>query len=216
MFPQPHAHTISPLDYNEFSAVAFGYSIQPSVLNVVTNHHFHSMNLMLLRLLEMGYRRIGLGVGDDWDEKVENAWLGGLKLAHWKNPELVPIPPFAHHTGTLETWLRRYRPDVVVSNDEVGREIEDLGYSIPDDIGFASLDKRDPEDTIISGLNENSFYIGQKAVDVLVGLLHRGERGIPKVPTRLLVESTWVQGKTLCRQDKAPVAKKRRAVARQR
>ena len=207
MFPQPYARTLSPFDFRDFSAVAFGYSLQPPVLNVVTNHHAHSMNLILSNLVELGYRRIGLNVSRDWDAKVEHAWVGGLKLSHWTNPELAVIPPLKSES-VLGPWLKKYQPDVVISYNELEAEIRALGYSIPEDIGFASLDK-EPEDLIISGLNENSFYIGQKAVDALVGLLHRGERGIPAVPTRLLVESTWVPGKTLRRQVHSEARKSR-------
>jgi LacI family transcriptional regulator len=198
MPPQPHARTISPIDYATFSAVAFGYSIQPPVLNVVTNHHYHSINLLVSELMELGYRRIGLNVTRDWDERVENAWIGGLKLACWKHPELVSIPycDAGYGDRSFDVWLKKYRPDVVVSLSVFAQKLRTLGYSMPEDIGFASLDL-DPADEVVSGLNENSFYIGQKAVDVLVGLLHRGERGLPDVPTRLLVESTWVPGKTL-------------------
>jgi LacI family transcriptional regulator len=211
MAPQPNARTVSPLDCTNFSAVAFGYSIQPSVLNVVTNHHFHSMNLLLSKLLEMGYRRIGLIVREDWDERVESAWFGGLKLAHWKHPELVPIPPCGQTRGgrNVQQWMRKYKPDVVVSHDEIAQELKTLGYSIPEEVGFVSLDKEDPNDTVISGLNENGFFIGQKAVDVLVGLLHRSERGIPAIPIRLLVESGWVNGRTLRSQLPKSPAKRR-------
>jgi LacI family transcriptional regulator len=215
MPPQPHAHMISPMEYENFSAVAFGYSIQPPILNVVTNHHFHSMNLIISNLLERGYRRIGLNVWKDWDEKVENAWVGGLKLAHWKHPHLVPIPPCGEKMDgeNLAQWLKKHKPDVVVSHDEIANDLRAMGYSIPRDIGFASLDKRDPTDKEISGLNENSFYIGQKAVDVLVGLLHRCERGIPAIPTRLLVESTWENGKTLRPQTPRSAPKKKRRLS---
>jgi LacI family transcriptional regulator len=205
--PQPHPRMNPSIDYSNVSAVAFGYSIQPSVLNVVTNHHFHSISLMLSKLLELGYRRIGLYVPAIWDEKVENAWLGGLTLAYKKYPELIQIPPGQDETvrgEILGKWMHKYKPDVVVSYDAMKEHIESLGYSIPKDIGFASL-AVDPDNMLISGINENDFYIGQKAMDMLVGLLHRGERGVPLIPTRLLIESTWVPGSTLREQSDCKV-----------
>lgn len=216
MSPQAHAKTLSPMDYSEFSAVAFGYSIQPPVLNVVTNHHYHSMDLLVTNLMKLGYRRIGLNVSTDWDEKVENAFIGGLKLAYWRYPELQPIP-YCVDGGLggprFTAWLEKNKPDVVVSYSEIASTLRKMGYSLPQDIGFASLDLS-PDDTELAGLNENSFYIGQKAVDILVGLLHRGERGIPAVPTRLLVESTWVSGTTLRQQDTPPSMKNRAPIMR--
>ncbi len=125
-----------------------------------------------------------------------------MKLACWKNPSLPVIPPCDGGIGgpALERWLRKHKPDVVVSYSEVAVELERLGYSIPKDIGFASLDLKVKEETI-SGLNENSFYIGQKAVDVLVGLLHRGERGIPECRRGCWWKARGCPGKTLRAQE---------------
>jgi hypothetical protein len=35
------------------------------------------------------------------------------------------------------------------------------------------------------------------AVDFLVDMLHRNERGIPAIPYRLMVEGSWCEGKTV-------------------
>ena len=62
-------------------------------------------------------------------------------------------------------------------------------------------------DTHLSGVYQNDTSIGQKAIDLIIDMIHRGERGLPAVPTRILVESTWRDGQTLCRQ--VPTAKKK-------
>ncbi len=95
----------------------------------------------------------------------------------------------------LAKWLQKYDPDVVVSYNAVSKSLKDLGDQIPKALGFASLDVEG--NFHLSGINQNNFHIGQKAVDVLVGMLQRGERGIPAIPHRLLVESTWNPGTTL-------------------
>jgi hypothetical protein len=48
-------------------------------------------------------------------------------------------------------------------------------------------------------MKKNSFQIGVMAVDLLVDMLHRNERGIPTIPYRLMVEGSWCEGKTLLR-----------------
>lgn len=197
--PQPRSQTELPIDYSKFSVICFGYSMQPAKLHVVTNHHFHSMNLMVTKLLELGYRRLGLCVGVEWDRKVEHAWLGGLMLAQSVYPDLEPIPPFYGETGRHKEqreWIEKHRPDVIISYDLVVRDIRAIGYRVPEDLGFASLDL-DPLNAEISGVDENNFLIGQKAVDLLVDMIHRGERGVPPIPVRTLVESTWIPGSTL-------------------
>jgi hypothetical protein len=57
-----------------------------------------------------------------------------------------------------------------------------------------AVDVNDPR---ISGANENDFLIGKTAIDVLAGMMIRGERGLPAVPIRTLVDSNWFAGETL-------------------
>jgi len=199
MAPQPAAHAVPPLNYEDFAVVAFGYSLQPAVFHVVTNHHFHSMNLLLEHLQALGYARIGF-VGElIWNEKVDNAWLGGLALARLKNPQTGKIPPLfedAHIERTLPIWLKRHRPDVVISHRYMLTRLRGVGCRIPEEIGFAGLGV-DRSNSDISGIYQNSERIGRAAVDFVISMLHNGERGVPDVPTRMLIESTWNPGKTL-------------------
>ena len=197
--PQPKAQPLPAFRYDDFFAVAIGYTIQPPVLNCVTNHHFHTMNLLLKHLQEMNYRRIGLCMDSVWDDKVENCWLGGMTLWHWKNPGLKVVPPFREQFSEVkafQAWLRRDKPDVIISHDRFAEALKNLDYRIPRDIGFASLDLN-PEEKYLSGACQNSRLIGRKAVNFLIDMLHSGERGIPRFPSRLLVESEWRPGKTL-------------------
>jgi LacI family transcriptional regulator len=46
-------------------------------------------------------------------------------------------------------------------------------------------------------MKKNSFQIGVMAIDLLVDMLHRNERGIPARPYLLMVEGSWVEGNTL-------------------
>lgn len=197
--PQPQAHMFPEFDYANFAVVSFGYSLQPSVFHVVTNHHFHSMNLLLAHLFELGYRRIGFFGEEDWDEKVENGWLGGLALARWKHPGLSDVPPLLEQNTTpreLSRWLDKNRPDVVISYSGAIKPLISLGRRIPEQMGFASLSLGQSE-LRLSGLHQNNVRIGQAAVDFVISMLHSGERGVPSVPTRILVESTWNPGETL-------------------
>lgn len=194
--PQPHPHMNPQINFADYSAVAFGYSMEPSVLHVVTNHHFYSVILALTHLSQLGYRRIGLYIGEEWDDKSGNACLGATLFFQHKHPEVTCYFSKGESFTTLGKWLAKIKPDVVVSFDSLEHGIRELGYSIPRDIGFASLDRR-PENKHLSGIDQNGFMIGQKAVDVLIGMIHRGERGVPAVPFRTLLESTWAPGTTL-------------------
>jgi len=49
----------------------------------------------------------------------------------------------------------------------------------------------------LSGMKKNSLQIGIMAVDLLIDMLHRNERGSPVRPYLLMVEGSWVEGNTL-------------------
>lgn len=201
--PQPVPRSSSPLDCSEYATLAFGYSLYPPVFHVITNHHFHSMNMMLDHLQKLGYTRIGLFVAEDWDEKVENAWLGGLTLARWKNRRLKNVEPLLEKPTKLDQelrqWLEKEKPDVVLSYSQALRQIRRLGVRVPEQLGFASL-SLETSTSEISGLYQNNLEIGMAAVDYLVSMIHSGERGIPETPRRILIESRWNEGSTLRRQ----------------
>lgn len=217
--PQPRHGIWLDFDYGDFSAVALGYSLRPHALHVVTNHHFHSMNLLLERLHGLGYRRIGMYVGEGWDGKVGHNWLSGFLLARWLHPDLADLPPVVKNDAEgaeLEEWLERHRPEVVVSYGRILTRMKALGLRIPGDVGFAAVDLLE-HNRVVSGVYQNNITIGRKAVDFLVDMIHRGERGLPDVPIRTLVESEWRPGTTLRSLDEvepgpspAPRPRKRR------
>jgi hypothetical protein len=46
-------------------------------------------------------------------------------------------------------------------------------------------------------MKKNSLQIGVMAIDLLVDMLHRGERGLPERPSLHMVEGSWAEGVTL-------------------
>lgn len=196
--PQPFAHTPLNLDLKGFSALAFGYSLQPSNLHVVTNHQYQSTSLMMRRLIELGYRRIGLFLRSDWDEKVNGSYLSGVLFMQHHLPGADRVPPLLTKDGLEHeflAWFKRHKPDVIVVVDrQVRGWIEQkLGLRIPEDVGIAHLNA-DPNETWLAGISQNDRLIGATAVDFLAGMLQRNERGVPATPIRTLVEGEWKPG----------------------
>src|SRR5690606_32577552 len=138
---------------------------------------------------------IGLFIRADWDEKVNNAYLSGLLLAHHharpadRVPPGLPVHGYEHE---FVEWFHAHRPDVVIGIDlQVGSWIQDtLGLRIPEDVGLVNLNV-DAADPWLAGIHQNDRLIGATAVDFLAGMLQRNERGIPSTPIRTLVEGVW-------------------------
>ncbi|MFA7344845.1 MAG: LacI family DNA-binding transcriptional regulator [Terrimicrobiaceae bacterium] len=195
--PQPVSQGSIGLDFQDFSAVAFGYSMHPHMLHLVTNHHTQTMDLVIAKLVELGYRRPGYCILPSTDAGGNYIWISRLMHIYSRYPELSQIPRMVSKEGAaFAKWIKKYQPDVLIGFNNFLPEVEKLGYQVPADIGFVSM-AVDPKNPRISGANENDFLIGKTALDVLVGMIHRGERGAPEVPIRTLIDSTWFPGETL-------------------
>jgi len=104
------------------------------------------------------------------------------------------------------TWLRAHRPDAIVTGNYHFLDVLcSLGKKVPDDLGVACPLLPSP-DADLAGVIENSVEIGSVAVDFLIGMIHRQERGIPANPQRIHVEGRWLAGRTLRRDDPPPRA----------
>lgn len=190
------------LDYDHFSTLTFGYSVTPHIFHLVTNHQFHSVNLALEKVTQLGYRRIGLFLHEFIDSKTDNGYTTGCWRFQKRHPNqsinayLVPEGSDIRE-GFME-WFEKTRPDVIISDTDGPNleELQKIGQRVPEDIGCAWL-SLGQNDELRSGVDQKGYTIGQTAVDFMVGMLQRGERGIPKTPIRILVEGTWCPGKTL-------------------
>jgi LacI family transcriptional regulator len=195
--PQPEARKPLGLDFQNFSAVAFGYSMQPHALHLVTNHHSQTIDLVIEKLMELGYRRPGYCIMPSGDVGGNYIWISRLHYLYTLFPELVEIPRLTSlEKRDVLKWIRKHKPDVLIGFNNLLPEVEELGLEVPKKLGFVSL-AVDSTDARASGASQNDFLIGKIAMDVLVGMIQRGERGLPKVPVRTLVDSTWVPGQTL-------------------
>jgi LacI family transcriptional regulator/LacI family repressor for deo operon, udp, cdd, tsx, nupC, and nupG len=93
--------------------------------------------------------------------------------------------------------LRTHRPDAIVTgNYHFIDVLRSLGKRVPEEIGLA-CPLLPSADTELAGVVENSVEIGSVAVDFLIGMIHRQERGVPANPPRIHVEGRWIRGKTL-------------------
>lgn len=58
------------------SAVELGFSLRQTSLSRACNNQFQSMLLLTQRMFAMGYRRVGLAMRIDQDERVNHHWRG--------------------------------------------------------------------------------------------------------------------------------------------
>jgi DNA-binding LacI/PurR family transcriptional regulator len=198
--PQPHAGISLELDWPGFSAVALGYTLANPSLHLVSTHQYRSIKLAVRRLCERGYQRIGFVMLAASDDRVDQNWLAGYLVMQRLFPAARQLPPLLlakWDEDVFRRWVRRHRPDAFVTkSEEALPALARMGLQVPHDIGLAFLTL--PSVTgDFSGVDENPREVGVTAVDFLVGMIHRNERGAPAMPQRVLIDGTWIDGQTV-------------------
>lgn len=198
--PQVGSGVELDFDFSDFAAVTFGYTLAAPVLHLVSNHQYRSMALALRRLLELGYRRVGVALVNSVDARVDHNFIAGYFATVHTTAGLAPIPPHEcdeFHAGRFGEWQRQMQPDALILSDVLVDPVRawarKAGKRLPRDLALAGLDlghvKRG-----LAGINQRSEAIGAAACDVLAGALGRFEYGLPAVPLRVLVEGVWEDG----------------------
>lgn len=201
--PQPHQQREMIFPWEPFSHVTFGHSLASPRLHMVTAAHFHAVRRCMLVLKDRGFQRVALAIAGGDDARVDDSYLSAYLGQEYLNKRRVSLPPFfgEYDTwskgGALEQWIVDHRPDAIVTNNfGILPILRSFCLQTPKDITVlcASMPAPDPD---LAGIVEDSFHIGEVAVDFLVGMIQHGIRGVPSQPQRIHVEGLWHPGASL-------------------
>lgn len=193
------------IDWRPFSAVRIGESLSSPRLHAITAHHSQSMLRVMRELKARGYRRPGLFVSLHLDERTSYRWSSAfLRTRMWFGPEAekVPLCLFPEEKAdmsTLVSWVREARPDVIVAVGEpalLPTLRNKAKLKVPEDVGLCVLVQPDDGEPI-TGIDENNPEVGAAAVNQLVAMMNRQERGVPARPHSLRIDNLWVEAGTL-------------------
>jgi LacI family transcriptional regulator len=203
MAPQPKPHTKVDLAWADFSAVAFGHTLQQPQLHVVMNHQFRNMVNLIRKLHALGLHRVGLAMPSSQDERAEHSYLAGYLVEQIKcaRPDRLPyLLTEKFEQREFTAWFQEHRPRAIVTDLRTAPQIQSwlqlLGCRVPGDIALV-LPNVPFGDSFYTGIDENPLLVGATAVNAAVGMIHRGERGAPENPRSILIEGSWFPGKSL-------------------
>ncbi|QYY36768.1 LacI family DNA-binding transcriptional regulator [Ruficoccus sp. ZRK36] len=197
------------LDWSHFAAVTFGWSVTEPSFHSVSPNHYHNGTLVTRHLYARGYRRIAavlVMTPDELDKLNFHLWAHGVEMTinvrGWQEPiptlRLLSTEP--DQKARLHEWFQKHRPDALAvmmeSSTFIEATLREIGVDCPKDIGIATFASRGSE-SHFAGVRENSRYIGEAAVDVLVGTIRRREFGAPPIRRMLQIEGTWREGPTI-------------------
>jgi LacI family transcriptional regulator len=203
--PQPQPHTVIEQDWAQFSSVAFGYTLQQPQLHMVMNHQFRNMANLIRKLHDLGHRRVGFAMPSSQDERVENNYLAGYLVEQQKLPRADRVPHLLDRQfgpSSFFRWLEKHGPRVIVTDlgtaPRIREWLKEKGCAVPREVGLA-LPNVPFGDRFYAGIDESPLLVGATAVDVVVGMIHRSERGVPANPRYILIEGRWFDGQSLGR-----------------
>ncbi len=168
----------------------------PALSFACVDHHMVALRAFE-KVLELGYKRPGLVLDREIDALVDYRFSAGYRTAQQMVPAHRRLKPFFEVASArgdrriFQNWLMAERPDAIFTlYNEVRDWIEKAGLAVPEDVSLIQYEWREnkPE---CPGMNQHNDLAGQAAVDMLVGMLHRGERGPPPFPLATLIGPSW-------------------------
>ena len=187
------------LDVSGFCVSTPGYSIIEPMLNRACPNYLQMMDELLEQICGLGYKRVGFimtyvsgGVGH---KLYSSSFLYYSTLIE----ESLRIPILRRRDieeDALPKWMKKYKPDVVISSGKIYRALEGLGYRIPKDLGFASLEILEDHKNA-SGVDHRHELVAREVLKLSFSDINLNHSGIPENPKVVLVDSHFRAGNTL-------------------
>lgn len=202
----PHLQPV----WSAFPSVVTGVRTRDPALSFSCVDHHDLVIQAFERALALGYQRPALVVDGRIDRLVEGRFSGAMLTAQQSLPAARRVPAFLQtdpdrtERKLFSRWLDRHRPDVLLSlYNIVFPWLKEHGLRVPQDIGVIQLEWRESH-AEISGMNQHNDAVGEAAVDMVVGQIHRNETGIPDFPHATLIGASWVEGSSVREQMARP------------
>ncbi len=169
--------------------------------DVVQNNQMQATRLAMEKAREMGYRRVGMAIGQHDEDHTRNLFSAGYFVGQtiFDPEDRIPILVFdgKHLEKDAEEvgqWVRAHRVEVIVSNwHELDPVIEWINRTVGCAVRRIPLDV-DRNDDESAGIVQNHEEVGRYAVEQLTGLMRIHKHGPVGHPTVHLIDSFWQSG----------------------
>jgi LacI family transcriptional regulator len=194
----PHRadHGLEKFNFDHFSAVRLGRSVERPELHVVTSDQSANTVTAFRKMRAKGYTRIGY-VGFHSPMRMFTA---GFLQAYLEVPEserlpLMLFPNWGPDPNPREiiAWVKANKPQAIITEiRELPEILANAGYRVPEDIALVALSIMDGN--ISAGIDQNSIEVGRVAMLMVISLINDFAQGIPTIFRQVLVEGSWVDG----------------------
>jgi LacI family transcriptional regulator len=196
---------VPTVDWNAIPTVRIDSRHVPAQVPFVS---FDQMNCVLQsyrKLQALGYRRIGLALGEKDEDATDGLHLSGWVVAQTEFPRLEKIPPllfppratFNQVLPLLEAWFRQHRTDAIMCNwTSIPLMLRALKGRIATDVGCVCLCLRTNQRRI-AGILPNFDLVGQRAISLLGSIISAPPDKLSTSPLTCYVEGTWHDGPSI-------------------
>lgn len=194
--------TLPELDWSRYAVVAIGNPAHAERWHRAGTDAFAAMHLVCEQLKARGVRRVGLAQQLHTEKRLRCEWLGALSK-EWNLPVpglefVVPHLPALLDKNEFTKWFLRERPEVVITHRDVVIDwFGEVGTRVPEDVGVVLLNRDFSTRTDVTGIIQHLDQVGECSVELMHGLILRGETGMPAVSREMLVCPNWTEGATL-------------------
>ena len=187
------------MDWKKFCAVKINLVPVGLELNCIRNDQMQMIRLAFSKIIEKGYRRIGLCLNENWAIGTNHMWECGFlyEQSKLKEQEKVPIflGPFMGKK-LFQNWYQEHLPEVIIGmQGQLESWLEDINVVLGKDVAFVDIDKKSGDKC--AGIMQRHTFVGRTAVDVLHGQMVRNDYGQPTVAGEFIVPGEWSDGDTL-------------------
>ncbi|MFA6288904.1 MAG: LacI family DNA-binding transcriptional regulator [Opitutaceae bacterium] len=199
--PLPEGTKPPHLTWGRFAIAAMGYSMPGPRVHRAVNHQLNTALEAIRQAAGLGYKRIGLCVGQDQRLRVNNAWEHAILFHHSRIPAAQRVDsylPQVFSTDDMLRWVESEKPDcLLIQNPSVLGYLQGAGYRVPEDIGLVLLDHNAHDNHDLAGMNQQHDMIGIACVDIVVSQIHRNEYGLPATPRTVMIDGLWQPGPSM-------------------
>lgn len=202
---------VDNLDLDMFSVVQYARFLVSLPLHTARADIFGATKASFNHVRQMGYQLIGFALGHhepvlEDDEARISAAFGMTRLHSAPENQVPPYTGGVFDAEAFMDWFEAHRPDAVIGfNHYFADVLLNAGYGIPEEVGYASMHlspgvpvlHRNSRQLRLSGMDQNLAHIARECIVLMDQNIRYHSQGIPRVPTHVLVASSWRDGDSL-------------------
>jgi len=184
--------------FADFSLATYGSLELQAQLHTALLDYYQGMTLALTKIAGAGKKRVLFCFDETLDRRLAHRWLAASRIHRELAPQLSVLEwPFIWDQFDGQALLKTIREEkieVVLTHARLlPRALNAAGmlqHRKPWLVGLNPFQEFPEQSSIV----DNRAAVGAAAVDLVVGQLHRHERGFPETPKLVLTENGWNPG----------------------